>query len=106
VPGADTLRAARKLSRALRALDATALAAAEARVLRRALTRAARGIAQALATLDGAVGKEPNVINVGRERTADAPALRVALAASAGATRAPGTGWTEDPASERFRRSS
>ena len=101
---ADTLRAARKLSRALRNLDTEAVGEDDARVLRRALTRASRAIAQALATLDGATVKESPVATA--ERTADAPPLRVAIAASAGAARTSNPPWTEIPATERFRRSS
>ncbi len=101
-PVAETLRSARKLNRSLRVLDPTALPTAEARVLRRALLRASRGIAKALAALDGVVGREPSV----RDRTGDAPALRVAVAASAGAPRVAGACWPEIPPLERFRRSS
>lgn len=102
-PAADTLRAARKLGRALRALDASALAAAEARVVRRALTRAARGIARTLGVLDGEIAPEPRPR---KQRTADATSLRVAVAAAAGVPRAAGADWTENPTPERFRRSS
>jgi ParB family chromosome partitioning protein len=104
-PAAETLRAARKLSRALGALDASTLEVADARVLRRALTRAAKRIAAALAVLDRVVppGKEAGN---GSARAADAPALRVAVAASAGATRAPAIPWPGSSIAERFRRSS
>lgn len=102
-PAADTLRATRKLNRTLRGLDATALPVADARVLRRALLRASRGIAQALAALDGVIGRESAAP---KDRTGDAPALRVAVAAAAGAARAATGSWPENPSLERFRRSS
>lgn len=102
-PSAETLRSARKLNRTLRGLDAAALPTAEAVALRRALVRTQRSIAQTLAALDTVVGRGPIA---GRERTADAPALRVAVAAAAGAGRVAADEWSENPATERFRRSS
>lgn len=99
-PTGDALRAARKLSRALRGLDASALAVAEAKVLRRALLRATRGIAATLAALDEVVGTDARGT---LDRTADAPPLRVA--ASAGVSRLPAV-WQEKSVAARFRRSS
>ena len=93
-PTADALRAARKLTRTLRAMDASSLASAEAKVMRRALLRASRTIAATLAALDGAAPVA---------RPADAPPLRVA--ASAGVSRLPAI-WQEKPGGERFRRTS
>lgn len=97
-PSAEALRAARKLGRALRGLDASALALDEAKILRRALLRTTRGIAAALEGLDVVLNQEPH-----RERTADTPPLRVA--ASAGVSRIPSI-WQEKAVAERFRRSS
>jgi len=102
-PAAETLRAARKLSRALRALDPTSLDVSEADVLRRALTRASRRIAETLAVLDGTTSTEPTN---GKACSADAPSLRVAVAASAGAARVPAASWADSSTAERFRRSS
>lgn len=102
-PTAETLRATRKLNRTLRGLDATALPTADAVALRRALLRAQRSIAQTLAALDGVVGRDAVA---GKERTADAPALRVAVAASAGVARVATASWPANPGIERFRRSS
>jgi ParB family chromosome partitioning protein len=102
-PAAETLRAARKLSRALRTLDPAVLDAVEARVLRRALTRASRRIAQALAVLDAPGSAQAGN---GKPRAADSPSLRVALAASAGVARVSPTPWTDSATAERFRRSS
>lgn len=99
-PSADALRTARKLSRALRGLDASALEPADAKILRRALLRATRGIAATLEGLDAVIGRDgaPD-----QERPAEAPPLRVA--ASAGVSRIPPI-WQENSIAERFRRSS
>lgn len=97
-PSAEALRAARKLGRTLRGLDASALAPDEAKVLRRALLRATRGIAAALEGLDAVLNQESH-----HERAADTPPLRVA--ASAGVSRIPSI-WQEKSVAERFRRSS
>jgi ParB family chromosome partitioning protein len=98
-PAVETLRAARKLSRALRGLDPTTLDAAEARLLRRVLGRAARRIADTLNALDG-------MPEARKPRPADAPSLRVAHAASTGVTRVAAPPWLDAAAAERFRRSS
>ena len=97
-PGAEALRAARKLGRTLRGLDASAMSPAEAKILRRALLRATRGITATLEALDVVVGPESRC-----ERPVDTPPLRVA--ASAGVSRIPAI-WQEKSAAERFRRSS
>jgi ParB family chromosome partitioning protein len=99
-PSADALRGARKLSRALRGLDVASLAAADAKILRRALLRATRGIAATLERIDAVIGNEPRL---GRERSLETPALRVA--AAAGVSRVPAI-WQEKSLAERFRRSS
>jgi ParB/RepB/Spo0J family partition protein len=98
-PTADALRATRKLTRSLRAIDVSTLAGAEAKVMRRALLRASRTIAAALAVLDGATGAKDGRL----ARATDGPPLRVA--ASAGVSRLPAI-WQEKPAGELFRRSS
>jgi ParB family chromosome partitioning protein len=98
-PTADVLRAARKLTRSLRAMDASSLTSAEAKVMRRALLRATRTIATTLAALDVVAPVKDGRVG----RPADAPPLRVA--ASAGVSRLPAI-WQEKPGGERFRRSS
>jgi ParB/RepB/Spo0J family partition protein len=99
-PTADALRSSRKLSRALRGMDVAALAVADAKILRRALLRATRGIAATLERLDAVVGNEPRIA---RDRPVEPPALRVA--AAAGVSRVPAI-WPEKSLAERFRRSS
>lgn len=95
---AEALRAARKLGRSLRGLDASALAPAEAKILRRALLRATRGIAAALEGLDAVLNQDRH-----DEPAVETPPLRVA--ASAGVSRIPAI-WQEKSVAERFRRSS
>jgi ParB family chromosome partitioning protein len=99
-PSADALRASRKLSRALRGLDAGTLAPADAKILRRSLLRATRGIAAALERLDAVIGPESRPA---REHSGEPPALRVATAA--GVSRIPAV-WQEKSVAGRFRRSS
>ena len=100
-PSADALRASRKLSRAMRGLDVSTLAPADAKILRRSLLRATRGIAATLERLDAIIGQDSQP---SRERPAEAPApLRVA--ASGGVSRIPAV-WQEKSATDRFRRSS
>jgi ParB family chromosome partitioning protein len=103
-PANEALRAARKLGRALRALDTSALDAAEARVLRRALARVVRRVADTLAVLDEA-NAGADAVNT-KPRPADARSLRVAHAASAGVGRVPTGTWSSSSTAERFRRSS
>jgi Glu-tRNA(Gln) amidotransferase subunit E-like FAD-binding protein len=100
-PSADALRASRKLSRAMRGLDVSSLAAADAKILRRSLLRATRGIAATLERLDAVIGQESQP---SRDRPAE-PAAPLRVAASGGVSRIPAI-WQEKSAAERFRRSS
>ena len=97
------VRAARKLTRALKALEVAALDTDSARTLRRSLTRAARGIAQAIAAIDATLPTEPAR---SKGRSEEPPALRVAVAAASGTPRAMPGSWDEIAPPERFRRSS
>ena len=85
----------------MRGLDVSTLAPADAKILRRSLLRATRGIAATLERLDAIIGQESQPP---RDRAGDtAPPLRVA--ASGGVSRIPAV-WQEKSAGERFRRSS
>jgi len=95
---ADALRAVRKLSRALRGLDVSAMEPAEAKILRRAMLRATRGIAATLERLDAVIAPEPT-----HESASETPPLRVA--AAVGVSRIPAV-WHEKSGAERLRRSS
>jgi len=95
---ADALRAARKLSRALRGLDVSAMEPAEAKILRRAMLRATRGIAATLERLDAVIAPDST-----RESAPETPPLRVA--AAVGVSRIPAV-WHEKSGVGRLRRSS